>query len=221
MLVIQDVPTGGGPYSAWHTSRKPTLFRFTWTCMRDTTERAHRALSSSDAAYREEWLATCAGMIELLRDHPSVVAWCLFNEGWGQFDAAAATQRVWELDPTRPVDATSGWYDQGAGDLWSIHNYFRPLGPERGRAARGRAYLLSEFGGVTLSVAGHVSRESSYGYGAVGDAEAFRRELAELLAKADALEAQGCAGFVYTQLSDVEEETNGLLTYDRRVNKLG
>ncbi len=221
MLVIQDVPTGGGPYSAWHTSQKPTLFRFTWTCMRDTTERAHRALSSSDTAYREEWLATCAGMIELLRDHPSVVAWCLFNEGWGQFDAAAATQRVWGLDPTRPVDATSGWYDQGAGDFWSIHNYFRPLGPERGRAARGRAYLLSEFGGVTLSVAGHVSRESSYGYGAVGDAEGFRRELAGLLAKADALEAQGCVGFVYTQVSDVEEETNGLLTYDRRVNKLG
>ncbi len=221
MLVIQDVPTGGGEYSAWHTSQKPTLFRFTWTAVCDTTERAHRALSSSDAAYREEWLATCEGMVGLLRDHPSVVAWCLFNEGWGQFDAGAATQRVWELDPTRPVDATSGWYDQGAGDFWSIHNYFRPLGPERGRAARGRAYLLSEFGGITLSVAGHVSRESSYGYGAAGDAEAFRRELAGLLAKADALEAQGCAGFVYTQLSDVEEETNGLLTYDRRVNKLG
>ena len=188
--------------------------------MRDTGERAHRALAADDAEYREEWLSTCDGMIELLRDHPCVVGWCLFNEGWGQFDAAAACQRVWSSDPTRPVDATSGWYDQGAGDFWSIHNYFRPLGPEKASVAKGRAYLLSEFGGITLPVAGHASRETSYGYGAVADAEGFRRELAELLAQADALEAQGCAGFVYTQLSDVEEEVNGLLTYDRRVNKL-
>ncbi len=220
MLVMQDVPTGGDAYSSWHSSKKPTLFRASWTAVRDTGERAHRNLASSDAAYRQEWLATCEGMVELLRDHPSVVAWCLFNEGWGQFDAAAATQRVWELDPTRPVDATSGWYDQGAGDFWSIHNYFRPLGPERGRAAQGRAYLLSEFGGVTFAVAGHVCREQTYGYVEAPDVAAFGREVAGLLAQADALEAQGCAGFVYTQLSDVEEEVNGLLTYDRRVNKL-
>ena len=220
MLVLQDVPSGGGAYSAWHTSRKPTLFRASWTAMRDTGERAHRALAADDAAYREEWLATCDGMGDLLRDHPCVVGGCLFNEGWGQFDAAAACQRVWSSDPTRPVDATSGWYDQGAGDFWSIHNYFRPLGPEKASVAKGRACLLSEFGGITLPVAGHASRETSYGYGAVADAEGFRRELAELLAQADALEEQGCVGFVYTQLSDVEEEVNGLLTYDRRVNKL-
>ncbi|WP_322354510.1 glycoside hydrolase family 2 protein [Paratractidigestivibacter sp.] len=220
MLVMQDVPCGGDAYSSWHSSKKPTLFRASWTVVRDTGERAHRALAASDAAYREEWVATCEGMVELLRAHPSVVAWCLFNEGWGQFDAAEAAQRVWALDPTRPVDATSGWYDQGVGDFWSIHNYFRPLGPERCRAAEGRAYLLSEFGGVTLAVAGHVSREDTYGYVEAADGAGFRREVAGLLAQADALEAQGCAGFVYTQLSDVEEEVNGLLTYDRRVNKL-
>ena len=221
MLVMQDVPSGGGTYSSWHCSKKPTLFRATWAAVRDTGERAHRALSSSDAAYREEWAATCEGMVALLRNHPSVVSWCLFNEGWGQFDAGAAAQRVWEIDPTRPVDATSGWYDQGVGDFWSIHNYFRPLGPESRAALTGRAYLLSEFGGVTLAVAGHISRETSYGYGSAGDAGAFRREVAALLAQASALEGRGCAGFVYTQVSDVEEETNGLLTYDRRVNKLG
>ncbi len=221
MLVIQDVPSGGtAPYSAWHTSQKPTLFRATWAAKRDTGERAHRDLGADDPAYRDEWRATCEGMVGLLRNHPSVICWCLFNEGWGQFDAADVARRVRALDPSRPVDATSGWYDQGVGDFWSIHNYFRPLGPERGRAVAGRAYLLSEFGGVTLGVPGHVGRETSYGYSAAATAADFRREVADLLAQADALEAQGCAGFVYTQVSDVEEEVNGLLTYDRRVNKL-
>ncbi len=221
MLVMQDVPSGGtAPYSLWHTSHKPTLFRASWAAKRDTGERAWRDLGAAEAAYRDEWLATCDGMVDLLRNHPSVIAWCLFNEGWGQFDARAATQRVWDLDPTRPVDATSGWYDQGAGDFWSIHNYFRPLGPEPRAAKTGRAYLLSEFGGVALGVPGHVSRETSYGYGAAADPAAFRAEVADLLAQADALESQGCAGFVYTQVSDVEEEVNGLLTYDRRLNKL-
>ncbi len=222
MLVWQDVPSGGtSPYSAWHTSRKPTLFRASWGAKRDVGERAWRDLGAGDVAYRSEWAATCEGMVELLRNHPCVAGWCLFNEGWGQFDAAAATQRVWETDPTRPVDATSGWYDQGAGDFWSIHNYFRPLGPEKAAARSGRAYLLSEFGGVTLAVAGHVSRQTSYGYGSVGDESAFCAKVGALLARADALEEKGCSGFVYTQLSDVEEEVNGLLSYDRRVNKLG
>ncbi len=221
MLVMQDVPSGGtAPYSLWHTSHKPTLFRASWAVKRDTGDRAWHDLGADDPAYRDEWTSTCDGMVYLLRNHPSVVAWCLFNEGWGQFDAKSATQRVWDLDPSRPVDATSGWYDQGAGDFWSIHNYFRPLGPETRAAKTGRAYLLSEFGGVTLAVPGHASRETAYGYAVAADAEAFRREVATLLAAADALEAQGCSGFVYTQVSDVEEEVNGLLTYDRRVNKL-
>ena len=221
MLVMQDVPSGGtAPYSLWHTSHKPTLFRASWTAKRDIGERAWLHLGAAEPAYRAEWLATCDGMVDLLRNHPSVIAWCLFNEGWGQFDAAEAARRVRSLDPTRAIDATSGWYDQGVGDFWSIHNYFRPLGPEPRAAKTGRAYLLSEFGGVALAVAGHVSRETAYGYGAADDAAAFRREVAAQLAAADALEAQGCTGFVYTQVSDVEEEVNGLLTYDRRVNKL-
>ena len=220
MLVLQDVPTGGGAYSAWHTSQKPTLFRASWTHMSDEGERAHKALASDDAAYRREWLMTCDGMVDLLRNHPCVIGWCLFNEAWGQFDAAVAAARVRAADPTRPVDATSGWYDQRAGDFWSVHNYFRPLGAEKDPAGLGRAYFLSEFGGVTLHVEGHSSRPTAYGYYVAEDAVGFRREVAGLLAQADALEKDGLAGFVYTQLSDVEEETNGLLTYDRRVNKL-
>ncbi len=220
MLVWQDMPSGGGAYGAWHTSYKPTLFRASWTRMSDRGERAWRRLAADDPAYRAEWRATCEGTVRLLAGHPCVIGWTLFNEGWGQFDARAATELVRGLDPSRPVSAASGWYDQGCGDLFSVHNYFRPLEVWRDRARARRAFAISEFGGVSWAVPGHVSLATSYGYEeAAGDVE-FAAEVRALLARADALEAEGLAGFVYTQLSDVEEETNGLVTYDRRVSKL-
>ena len=220
MLVWQDMPSGGGAYGAWHTSYKPTLFRASWTRMSDRGGRAWRRLAADDPAYRAEWRATCEGTVRLLAGHPCVVGWTLFNEGWGQFDARAATELVRGLDPTRPVSAAGGWYDQGCGDLFSVHNYFRPLEVWRDRARARRAFAISEFGGVSWAVPGHVSLATSYGYEEAAGGAEFAAEVRALLARADALEAEGLAGFVYTQLSDVEEETNGLLTYDRRVSKL-
>ena len=220
MLVWQDVPSGGGAYGAWQTSYQPTLLRASWTRVSDRGERAWRRLAAGDPAYREEWRSTCEGMVRLLAGHPSVIGWTLFNEGWGQFDARVATELVRTLDPTRPVSSTSGWYDQGCGDLWSVHNYFRPLEVWPDRARPARAFVISEFGGVSWAVPGHVSLATSYGYDQAAGGEEFAAEVHGLLEQADALEAEGLAGFVYTQLSDVEEETNGLLTYDRRVNKL-
>ena len=124
------------------------------------------------------------------------------------------------LDPTRPVDAVSGWYDQRCGDFLSVHNYFRPLEVYADAARPRRAFVISEFGGLSHRVPDHSSLDASYGYGSSGDLAAFRAGVRTALAQADALEAEGLAGYVYTQLSDVEEETNGLLTYDRRVDKL-
>lgn len=227
-LVWQDMVSGGGPgpYDALHTSYLPTLLRASWSRHADTGPRAARQLSADDPAYREAWREGCAGTVRLLSGHPCVIGWTLFNEGWGQFDARAATEAVRALDPTRPIDATSGWYDRGCGDLYSVHNYFRPLeawpdpAARRGGAGRGRALVISEFGGVSCAVPGHVSLATSYGYERAPDVAEFAREVRGLLARADALEAEGLAGYVYTQLSDVEEETNGLVTYDRRVNKL-
>lgn len=228
MLVWQDAVSGGGTYSPWHTSRKPTLFQTTWGRFADDTP-AHRiALSSDSAAYRSAWMRGCTGMVRMLAGHPSIVTWVLFNEGWGQFDARTVTEIVHAVDATRPIDATSGWYDQGCGDFLSHHNYFRPLGVARdcaklsGYAARRgfRAFALSEFGGLTLHVAGHTATPSTYGYGDFPDADAWRAAVLDLIDRARALERCGLAGFVYTQVSDVEGELNGLLTADRRVNKL-
>ncbi len=220
MLVWQDMPSGGGSYDALHTSYLPTLLRASWTRHADEGSRAAGQLSSDDEAYRREWRETCEGAVRLLAGHPCVIGWTLFNEGWGQFEARAATERVRALDPTRPIDATSGWYDQGCGDFFSVHNYFRPLEVWADRAQPRRAFAISEFGGVSWAVPGHVSLGTSYGYEQAAGSADFAAEVRALLARADALEAEGLAGYVYTQLSDVEEETNGMLTYDRRVRKL-
>ena len=220
MLVWQDCVSGGSAYSPWHTSRKPTLFSFTWGRFDDTTPTHHEALSAGDESYRKEWTETCQEMVKLLDGHPSIGFWTLFNEGWGQFDACTATEAVRALDATRPIDATSGWYDQGCGDFLSIHNYFRPLragwsGKQRGN----RAAIISEFGGLAQMTPGHTSLDHSYGYGDFATVEEWRVAVKKLLTEAELLQAEGLAGYVYTQISDVEEEVNGLLTYDRKINK--
>ena len=220
MLVWQDCVSGGSAYSSWHTSQKPTLFSFTWGRFDDTTPSHHEALSAGEDGYREEWTETCQEMVKLLDGHPSIGFWTLFNEGWGQFDARAATEAVRALDATRPIDATSGWYDQGCGDFLSIHNYFRPLragwhGKQRGN----RAAIISEFGGLAQMTSGHTSLDHSYGYGDFATVEDWRGAVQKLLAVAESLQVEGLSGYVYTQVSDVEEEVNGLLTYDRKINK--
>lgn len=220
MLVWQDCVSGGSAYSPWHTSQKPTLFSFTWGRFDDTTPSHHEALSAGKDGYRKEWTETCQEMVKLLDGHPSIGCWTLFNEGWGQFDARAATEAVRALDATRPIDATSGWYDQGCGDFLSIHNYFRPLRAGwHGKQRENRAAIISEFGGLAQMTSGHTSLDHSYGYGDFATVEDWRAAVKKLLAEVESLQDEGLAGYVYTQVSDVEEEVNGLLTYDRKINK--
>ncbi len=226
VLVLQDMPSGGEIPSKRWSRDLPTFVRRSWHAQRDDTDRGHVRLGAADEAYRDEWTRTCEDVIKRLSPHPCIVGWVLFNESWGQFDSGAATQMAWDLDPTRPVISASGWYDQGSGDVHAVHNYFRGMhmfdDPFAGKGRRGnRARMLTEFGGLTLPVEGHLSLDRSYGYAEFESPEAWREGLDELLSGADALQAEGLSGFVYTQLTDVEEETNGLLTYDRKVDKLG
>ena len=139
-----------------------------------------------------------------------------FNEGWGQFDAAGAVDALRTLDPTRPVDEASGWYDQGGGDVHSLHNYFYPL---RVRP-RSRTVALTEYGGIAWPMPGHEPPRRTYGYGTAKDR-------ADLTARYKKLQmgtvlpqlAKGLSALVYTQLTDVEDEVNGLFTYDRAAVK--
>lgn len=221
MLVWQDMPNGGADYSDWHVSHKPTLLKASWTRVRDDSPTSQARLSADDPAMQEEWLITCRETIRRLGNHPCIITWSLFNEGWGQFDARGATRMVRSMDPTRPIDATSGWYDQACGDYWSVHNYFRPLKvwPDR-HASTSRAFVISEFGGLALPIPDHNAMKRSYGYDTFESSQDWRDAVRSLLAQAGRLERLGLAGYVYTQVSDVEEEGNGIIMYDRKAIKL-
>lgn len=220
MLVWQDMVCGGGELSAWQTQQKPTLFPGSWTGIDDSTPKGWDKLAAADAAYRREWTETTRAAVRRLSAHPCIVTWVLFNESWGQFCAGDATRMVRGLDPTRPILSVSGWYDQGTGDYQGIHNYFRPQKVWADHAKTLRARMISEFGGLTWHDPAHATCPESYGYADFASIDEWRAELRKLLAGVDALEGEGLAGFVYTQVSDVEEEVNGLMTYDRRVVKL-
>ena len=212
MLVWQDMVNGGGSYTPLHISAPLVLHN----SHRDSD---YAYFARRDPAERAQYEKELADTVELLYNSPCVCLWVPFNEGWGQFDAAKATERIRSLDPTRPIDHASGWHDQGAGDIKSWHVYFMPY---RFRAdKRGRAVALTEFGGYGCRIAGHCFSEKTFGYKRLDDPEklltAFERLYErELLPGAE----KGLAAAVYTQLSDVEEETNGFVTYDRRVVKL-
>ncbi len=212
MLVWQDMVNGGGPY------RRGVVQVPAVTPLR-LKDSHYRVFSRQDAAGRDQWLVETDQTVALLRNHPSVVVWVPFNEGWGQFDATLVAERVRALDPSRPVDHASGWHDQDGGDFHSLHVYFRAFRVPRRRDPR--ALALSEYGGYSLHLAEHSPTDTEFGYrrytSAASLAEAFR-----LLHTDQILPAvtQGLTATVYTQVSDVEDETNGLLTYDRRVVKI-
>ena len=218
MLVLQDMVNGGdGQIKTWQWSYKPTLFKISWNHYRDDVQPHREQLGSGDASYRQEWSDACCATVRLLGNHPSIIGWSLFNEGWGQFNAKQMCSIVRNLDPTRLIDATSGWYDQRCGDFSSVHNYFRDMKVWHDR--RKRAFFVSEFGGFTHRVDGHSALDEAYGYEPYDELDDWRNAVRELLDLMDSLESKGLAGYVFTQVSDIEEETNGILTYDRRVNK--
>ncbi len=213
MLVWQDAVNGGRrPRKSLQISRVVVPY---WV-----PDRPGPLLGRQDPEGLSMFAAELADMIALLYSTPSVVMWVPFNEGWGQFDAGLVAQMVRGLDPTRPVDHASGWFDQGEGDLHSVHLYFRP--PTMvGRLPDHRVLALTEYGGLSMPVAGHTWGDKTFGYG-------LHRSPQALSAAFEALHARdlprvvdrGLGATVYTQLCDVEDETNGLLTYDRVVAKM-
>jgi hypothetical protein len=220
MLVWQDMVNGGGRYREL-VANLPAR----WPIR--VSDHRYDLFFRGDADARAEFRHEVRRTVELLRNAPSIVLWTPFNEGWGQFDAVAIAEEVKALDPTRPVNHVSGWIDQGGGDVKSFHSYLRPFRlPGRlrrgfGRRRERRVYALTEYGGYSLAVPGHDWSTREFGYRHFESAEdlaagfvALHREQIE-----PALE-RGLAATVYTQLSDVEDELNGLLTWDREVLKI-
>jgi len=218
MIVWQDMVCGGGKYADWFVT---TAINVVPALLRHFPDGpATRGLfARTDAREREVYYAELSEMVRLLGDHPCIGGWVPFNEGWGQFDARKATALVRRLDAQcRPIDEASGWFDQGGGDMYSVHNYFYPL---RVKAKRDRVYALTEFGGIAWPCPGHCSDEKVYGYGTAKSREELTERFRSLMMETILPQLKcGLSALVYTQVSDVEDEVNGLLTYDREVEKI-
>ena len=158
------------------------------------------------------------GTVNTLYNYPSVLYYTIFNEGWGQFCADAMYEKLKEQDPTRIIDSTSGWFWQKKSDVYSHHIYFKKLAV---KVSEDRPTVISEFGGYSYRVPEHLFGEKCYGYGKFEDPVQFEDAFIKLYStEVKKLVKAGASAFVYTQISDVEDETNGLMTYDRRVIKV-
>lgn len=212
MLVWQDMPNGGGSYNAAVVSA-PLV---TGIHMKDS---AYGMFARGDAAARAEFKAELGEMVRHLYNCPCIAMWVIFNEGWGQFDAAKMHDFVRSMDKTRTIDHASGWHDQGIGEVKSEHVYFKRYAYKPDK--KGRAVLLSEFGGYNHRVIGHCYSKKDFGYKKFEMPAQLEIALEELYQKEiGPARVQGLAAAVYTQLSDVEDELNGILTYDRKVAKI-
>ena len=168
---------------------------------------------------RETFERDSAWTVEHLYNHPSVCYYTIFNEGWGQFDADAQYTRLQALDPTRIWDATSGWFTEKKSDVQSEHIYFKKLDLKNDPQ---KPLALSEFGGYSCKIPDHsFNLDKTYGYSFFTDREKFEDAVEKLyLDEVIPLIDRGLSAAVYTQVSDVEDETNGLLTYDRQILKV-
>ncbi len=206
MIVFQDM-INNGKYRFLIDTALPTV----WLRHGIT----HRANKRRRAAF----LRNAQQMMTLLYNHPCVCYYTIFNEGWGQFDADECYRQLKSLDDTRIFDTTSGWFKTELSDVESEHVYFKPVKmPSRCNGP----LVLSEFGGYSCNLDGHAfNLDKTYGYRFFTDIDAFEDALLELYRREIApLIPQGLCASILTQVSDVEDETNGLLTYDRCVLKV-
>ena len=208
MIVWQDM-VNNGDYRYLRDTVLPTL-----GLQKRNDRRLHR-----DERTREAFRRSAAAAVNQLKNHPCICYWTIFNEGWGQFDSDSMYAWFRTLDDTRFIDTTSGWFRGKETDVDSRHQYFGTL---RLKGDGKKPLVLSEFGGKTWQAEGHIfNPDKTYGYGACKTREALSEAVAKLYLESvvPAVEDGLCAA-IYTQLSDVEDELNGVVTYDRRLVKL-
>ena len=207
VIVFQDM-VNNGSYSFMLDTALPTI----------GFKKAHPTLRHRNAEQRERFYENMTDTANLLYNSPSVCLYTIFNEGWGQFLADEAYVRLKKIDSSRFIDTTSGWFHESLSDVDSEHIYFRAPTLKK---KHNRPVHLSEFGGYSLRIDGHLYGEKNYGYKLYRDKESFTAAVFDLYINGAAkLIEDGLCALIYTQLSDVEDETNGLITYDRRVIKI-
>ena len=212
ILVWQDFVSGGGPYSNMVTQYLP----FIGVRLRD--DKGCRGFGRRNKDGRAVFKRDMARTVDLLHNVVSLAVWVPFNEGWGQFGARQICGELRAMDSTRLIDHASGWHDQGGGDFKSYHIYYKRFRIRKD--LQNRVQALTEFGGYSCPSAGHTASDRLFGYRMFKNPKTFSDAFA-LLYRAEVIPAfgQGLSAAVYTQLSDVEDEINGLFTYDRSVLK--
>lgn len=206
MLVVQDM-VNSGPYS---------YFKDTW--LPNIGLKRRKDTFSKDKDRKNFFKNHCFETLQHLYNHPSVIIYTIFNEGWGQFDSDNVYSLLKEKDPTRLYDSTSGWFRQKQSDFESIHMYFKN---KHLTSDTQLPLFLSECGGYIRKIDGHINTNQTYGYGEAENESELTDKIINLYqTSVIPCIKEGMCGCVYTQLSDIEDELNGLYTYDREVCKV-
>jgi len=204
MLVWQDMPNGG----------KLGLFTMFLNLLRKDKQFEY----SLDQYQKDQFYQELEEMITSLYNHPSIVMWIPFNEGWGQFETKKVVNFIETLDSSRLINNASGWFDHGVGDVCDCHKYVGPAMPE---GIQNRALVCGEFGGLGLKIEGHIWKKwVRFVYEKLDNADELTDHYSKLISILKELQNKGLSGAVYTQITDIEGETNGLLTYDRDILKI-
>ena len=213
MIVWQDFVNGGEQYKI-PTIVFPLIFGL------HRNDRKYKKFSRLNEEGRKEAIREFKETINYLYNVPSIGLWTIFNEGWGQFDTKEIYSELSKLDKTRLFDHASGWHDQGISDVKSYHVYFKPFKFRKKCKSKNRAIILSEFGGFVLPIEGHLM-SGNHVYKSFDSEEKWLKKY-ELVINRDVINniPKGLSATVYTQLSDVEEELNGFVTFDREVTKV-
>ncbi|MBQ8658503.1 MAG: glycoside hydrolase family 2 [Clostridia bacterium] len=206
VLVWQDMVNGGGQYPFWRIALCP-FFNLR------LNDKNYKLMKRNEAS-RKQYYAEAYALIDALFNCVSLCLWTPFNEAWGQFDALEVCEKLKKEDPTRLFDHASGWQDKGGGDVCSRHIYFRKARPKNDKK---RVLALTEFGGYSRAVEGHTFSDKKFGYKTFKSAAALENAYEKLYREEvfPLVETQGLCATVYTQLTDIEDEINGLFTFDR------
>lgn len=209
IIVWQDMINGGGNYGL-----EISVLPFVNINLDDTN---YKIFKRTNKAARDLYYEELREMVDTLYNCPCISMWVPFNEGWGQFDSAKAYNLLKSWDKTRIVDSASGWHDRGVTDVISKHIYFTPIVVKAGD----RPWLLTEFGGLSTRVKGHTFNNKMFGYKIYNSKQSLTAGYSSLFNKTIIPQIpKGLSATVYTQVTDVEDELNGLLTYDRQVLKI-
>ena len=212
LLVWQDFVNGGAPY-------KPVIIQALPFLGVHISDKRYTLFGRSNLKGRVQFYIDAKRTVKTLYNVCSLAVWVPFNEGWGQFDSAEMWRKLKQWDATRPIDLVSGWHDQGDGNFQSMHIYNKPIRLKLDK--RKRAIAVTEFGGYSYVVKGHEPVAEAFGYKMFDTHEAFLQAFFTLYEQQIMPQIlNGLCAAIYTQVSDVEDEVNGLFTYDRKVNKM-